>query len=225
MKIGILGTGGVGRAIATRLSELGHSVALGTRDVKKTTGDPANAALHEFIAKNPNVKLAPFAEAAAFGEIVINVTKGAVTLDVIRLTGEKSLSGKILIDISNPLDFSRGMPPGLIPELSNFTSLGEEIQKLVPSVKVVKTLNTMWNGLMVNPGLIANGNHVNYVCGNDADAREKVKALLREFGWKDEWLIDLGDITAARATEATLPIWLRVYGAKKTGAFNFSIVQ
>ncbi len=83
----------------------------------------------------------------------------------------------------------------------------------------------MWNGLMINPSLIANGDHINYLCGNDADAKKKVISFLNELGWKNESLLDLGDITAARATEATLPIWLRVYGAKQSGAFNFKIVS
>ncbi len=220
MKLAVLGTGGVGKAFAVRLTELGHEIALGTRDVLKT-----QIALTEFLEKNPKVKLHTFANAAAFGDMSINVNKGEHTLDVLKSAGEKNLLGKILIDISNPLDFSNGMPPSLFPQWSNTNSLGEEIQKLLPNTKVVKTLNTMWNGLMLNPNLIANGDHVNYICGNDMDAKNTVIKLLNELGWKNENLLDLGDISAARATEATLPIWLRVYGAKKSGAFNFRIVS
>jgi hypothetical protein len=117
------------------------------------------------------------------------------------------------------------MPPGLLPHLSNTNSLGEEIQRKLPRARVVKTLNTMWNGIMTNPSIVGNGDHVNYICGNDEAAKTEVKALLNEFGWKNEAIVDLGDITGARATEATLPIWLRIYGAKQTGAFNFKIVQ
>jgi 8-hydroxy-5-deazaflavin:NADPH oxidoreductase len=225
MKIGILGTGGVGKAIAAKLVKLEHEVMIGTRDVRKTLESRAAGSFHEFIEHNPKIKLGTFEQAATFGEMVMNVARGAVSLDVMQAAGEKNLEGKILIDIANPLDFSHGLPPVLIPELSNTTSLGEELQKRLPKTKVVKTLNTMWNGLMINPGMIANGDHVNYICGNDAEAKEKVKEFLYQFGWKKEWLIDIGDITGARATEATLPIWLRVYGAKKSGAFNFSIVQ
>lgn len=222
MKIAILGTGGVGQAFSKRLTELEHEVLIGTRNVEDKKNDPS---FSEFLLQNPKVTLATFADAAAFGELVINVSKGANTLDILESAGTKNLNGKILIDISNPLDFSKGMPPGLIPELSNFNSLGEEIQKRFPEVKVVKTLNTMWNGLMIDPFRIANGDHINYICGNDADAKNKVLSLLHEFGWKNENILDLGDITSARATEATLPIWLRVYGAKKTGAFNFKIMS
>lgn len=220
MKIAVLGTGGVGKAFATRLTELGHEVSLGTREVAAS-----KTKLSEFFEKNPNVKLHTFADSAAFGNIVINVTKGENTLEAVKSAGHKNLAGKVLIDISNPLDFSNGMPPSLFPQWSNTNSLGEEIQKMMPETKVVKTLNTMWNGLMLNPNLIANGNHINYICGNDAGAKKTVTNLLHEFGWKDENLLDLGDISAARATEATLPIWLRVYGAKKSGAFNFNIVS
>ncbi len=219
MKITILGTGGVGQAFATRLTGLGHEVCLGTRQVSAT-----QTKLADFFKSNPKVALKTFYEAAAFGELVINVSKGMNALDVIKLAGPNNLKGKVLIDITNPLDFSKGMPPSLIPELSNTNSLGEEIQKMLPETKVVKTLNTMWNGLMLNPAMINNGDHVNYICGNDAEAKTKVKELLKTFGWKEECLLDLGDITAARATEATLPIWLRVYGAKQSGAFNFRIV-
>jgi predicted dinucleotide-binding enzyme len=220
MKIAILGTGGVGQAFATRLVELGHEVCLGTREVPIT-----RTKLTDFLKTNPKVDLKTFNEAAAFGELVINVSKGSNAMDVIKLAGVSNLKGKILIDITNPLDFSKGSPPSLIPELSNTNSLGEEIQKILPESKVVKTLNTMWNGLMLDPTMINNGDHVNYICGNDDEAKEKVKDLLNSFGWKNESLLDLGDISAARATEATLPIWLRVYGAKKSGVFNFSIVS
>jgi 8-hydroxy-5-deazaflavin:NADPH oxidoreductase len=223
MKIGILGTGGVGKAFAVKLTELGHQVMIGTRDVSSTMSRKETG-FSDFVAQNPKVQVGTFKEAAMHGDIIINVTKGSNTLDVIKSTGE-ALNNKILMDVTNPLDFSKGMPPCLIPELSNTTSLGEEIQKAIPKANVVKTLNTMWNGLMINPNLLANGNHINYICGDNSDAKNKVIKLLKEFGWRDDNILDLGDITNARATEATLPIWLRVYGAKKTGAFNFNIVS
>ena len=129
------------------------------------------------------------------------------------------------MDIANPLDFSKGMPPSLIPALSNTNSLGEEIQKSFPSAIVVKTLNTMWCGLMVNPVMINNGDHTNFICGNDAEGKQKVKALLSEFGWKNENILDLGDISSARGTEAVLPIWLRIWNATQNGAFNVKVVS
>lgn len=224
MKIAVLGTGGVGKAFAARLTELNHEVTVGTREVKNTLEKTGNGSFSDFMEKNPTVKLNTFNLAAAWADMIINVSKGEHTLEVIKLAGINNLNGKIIIDISNPLDFSNGMPPSLFPQWSNTNSLGEEIQKLVPTAKVIKTLNTMWNGLMLNPAQLAGGDHVNYICGNDNEAKIRVIELLKEFGWKESSIMDLGDITAARATEATLPIWLRVYGAKKTGAFNFKIV-
>lgn len=222
MKIAILGTGSVGQAFAERLTGLGHEVMMGTRNVLDKKQDDK---FSDYLVKHPNLKLSTLAEAAAFGSVVLNVLKGAITLVALENIGQEVLNDKILIDISNPLDFSKGMPPSLIPELSNTNSLGEEIQKRFPNTKVVKTLNTMWNGIMINPNLIGNGDHVNYICGNDNEAKSKVISFLNELGWKNESILDLGDITAARATEATLPIWLRVYGATQNGAFNFKIVK
>ncbi|HBY51975.1 MAG TPA: NADP oxidoreductase, partial [Marinilabiliales bacterium] len=171
------------------------------------------------------IKLGTFAESAAFGELVINATQGINSINALQLAGANNLNGKILIDIANPLDFSKGMPPGLLSGLSNTHSLGEEIQQAFPEVKVVKTLNTMWAGLMVNPALISHGDHSNFICGNDQEAKQKVKLLLNEFGWKDENILDLGDISASRGTEAILPIWLRIMGAKQSAAFNFKVVS
>lgn len=227
-KIAILGTGTVGQTFATRLIGLGHEVIIGTRNVQekltapgKDGGKNAFTTWHE---ANQKAKLGTFAEAAAFGEIILNTTQGMSSINALNLATAKNLDGKILVDIANPLDFSKGMPPCLAPELSNTNSLAEEIQKTFPNAKVVKTLNTMWCGIMVNPALIK-GDHVNYVCGNDEAAKTEVKTLLKEFGWKDENLLDLGDLSAARGTEAVLPVWLRIYGAKKMGAFNFNIVS
>jgi hypothetical protein len=230
MKISIIGTGTVGQALAVRLSELGYDVMIGTRNVKEklsaieedTYGNPPFSVWHK---SNTGVKLGTFEEAAASGDIVINATHGGNSIAALKLAGSKNLAGKILVDIANPLDFSRGMPPSLLPGLHNTNSLGEEIQKTFPEAKVVKTLNTMWCGLMVNPGMIGNGDHINYLSGNDAGAKAEVKRLLEQFGWKDENLLDLGDITGARATESLLAIWLRVMGVIQTGVFNFRLIR
>lgn len=218
MKIAVLGTGMVGDTIGSRLIALGHEVMMGSRSA---TNEKALA----FAAKHKSCAFTgTFTEAAAFGEIIFNCTKGENTIDALKMAGA-AMNGKVLIDVSNPLDFSKGAPPFLIPSLSNTHSLGEEIQKVFPAVKVVKTLNTMWCGLMVNPTMIGEGNHTNFICGNDTEAKAKVKALLNEFGWRDKNLLDLGDISNARGTEAVLPIWLRVWAATKNGAFNFNIVS
>lgn len=219
MKIGILGTGSVGATIGSKLVDLGHQVMMGSR----TNNNEKSQA---FVSKHQGVNAlaGTFGEAAAFGEVVFNCTKGEFSLDAITMAGSE-INGKVLIDVSNPLDFSNGMPPCLIPNLANTNSLGEEIQRKFPETKVVKTLNTMWCGIMVDPNIVGNGNHINYICGNDAEAKNVTVSILKQFGWKDETLLDLGDITNARGTEATLLIWLRVYGATKTGAFNFNIVK
>ena len=230
MKIAVLGTGTVGQTFASKLITLEHDVMMGTRNVSEKLSSTAsdgygNPSFSEWHALNRDVRLGTYAEAAAFGEIILNVTQGAASISALKLADAKNLSGKVLVDIANPLDFSKGMPPCLIPELSNTNSLGEEIQKTFPDVKVVKTLNTMWCGLMVNPAMIGGGDHTNFICGNDTDAKIQVKSLLYEFGWKNENLMDLGDISSARGTEAVLPVWLRIWGATQSGAFNLKIVS
>jgi predicted dinucleotide-binding enzyme len=230
MKIAVIGTGTVGQTFASKLISIGHEVMMGTRNVadkvaatnKDMYGNPP---FREWHTANNQVKLGTFAEAAAFGEIILNVTQGGNSINALTLADEKNLEDKVLVDIANPLDFSKGMPPSLIPELSNTNSLGEEIQKTFPGVKVVKTLNTMWAGLMVNPNMIGGGDHTAFICGNDAEAKTKVKSLMNEFGWKNENILDLGDISSARGTEAVLPIWLRIWSATQNGAFNFKVIS
>ena len=230
MKIAVIGTGIVGRTLALKLKELNHEIMIGTRNVSdkladKTSDYQGNPPFGDWLKANSTIKLGTFDEAAKFGEMIINATNGRSSISALTLAGKKNIDGKVLIDISNPLDFSNGMPPGLLPGLNNSNSLGEEIQKTFSEVMVVKTLNTMWCGLMVNPGLIGNGDHINFISGNSTEAKAAVKKLLIQFGWKDANIFDLGDITAARATESMLPIWLRVMNSLKSGTFNFKIVR
>jgi hypothetical protein len=230
MKLAILGTGTVGLTLASRLTGLGHDVMLGTRNVDETSvrntkdnyGGPSFMEWHD---QNPQVRLGAFSQAASFGELIINATQGGNTINALNIAGEDNLNHKVLIDVTNPLDFSKGMPPTLLPGLCNTNSLGEEIQRLFPKAKVVKALNTMWCGLMVDPAMIGNGNHNVFICGNDTDAKLKVADLLQQFGWNQQDIVDLGDITAARGTEMILPLWLRIMGSVGSGAFNFKIVK
>jgi len=171
--------------------------------------------------EHPEVKLATFSEASARGEIIVNATSGSVSLEVLELAGETNLNGKILIDVANPLDFSKGMPPTL--SVSNTDSLGEQIQRRFPEAKVVKTLRTMNAYLMVDPAQLAETDHTVFVSGDEAEAKATVTELLRSFGWTE--IIDLGDITTARGTEMLLPIWLRLFGALQKPIFNFKIVR
>jgi predicted dinucleotide-binding enzyme len=230
MKIAIIGTGAVGRTIASKLLELNHDVMMGTRNVQEklesTENDIyGNPPFSVWYKANSNVRFGSFSEAAAYGELVINVTNGANSVTALIHAGAKNLAGKVLIDISNPLDFSKGMPPSLLPGLNNTNSLAEEIQKTFPDAMVVKTLNTMWFGLMVNPKMIGKGDHINFISGNNEEAKTRVKKLLNQFGWLDENIIDIGDITGARATESMLPIWLKVMAITRNGAFNFKLVR
>lgn len=229
MKISVLGTGVVGQTLSASLVEKGHEVMMGTRNVEEklsgTSESDSNQSFLEWHSSNGKVGLGTFQESAIFGELIINATNGENSLNALDLAGEENISGKVLIDVSNPLDFSKGMPPVLLDGLNNTNSLGEEIQKEFPDARVVKTLNTMWCGLMVNPGLIGKGDHVNYLCGNDEEAKIIVKELLKGFGWKEENLVDIGDITAARAMESILLIWLRVMGSLNTAAFNYKIIR
>jgi predicted dinucleotide-binding enzyme len=134
----------------------------------------------------------------------------------------ENLDGKVLIDISNPLDFSKGFPPTLT--VVNTDSLAENIQREFPNLHVVKTLNTMNCNLMVNPSLIP-GDHNVFISGNDAHAKDVAKGILQSFGWQDKNIIDLGDITTARGTEQILPIWVRLMKTLDTPMFNFNIVR
>ncbi len=214
MHVGILGTGMVGKAIGTKLVHLNHEVKMGSR-----TANNEKAA--EWVKANgAHASQGTFSDAAAFGEILFNCTSGMASLDALRSTGEKNLNGKILVDVANPLDFSKGIPPSL--SVCNTDSLAEQIQRTFPNAKVVKALNTMNCNLMVNPSLIP-GEHDVFLCGNDAGAKTKVKELLKSFGWKMP--IDLGDLTGARGMEMILPLWLRLMGAYQSPNFNYKIVR
>jgi len=226
MRFGILGTGVVGKTLAPHLTGLGHDVMVGTRDPQETLSrtEPdqyGSPPFSDWQQEHPEVKLGTFGEAAAHGEMVVNASSGAVSLEALELAGAENLNGKVLIDISNPLDFSKGMPPTL--SVSNTDSLGEQIQRRFPEAKVVKTLHTMNAYLMVDPAQLAEANHTVFVCGDDPEAKAKVTELLGSFGWAD--VIDLGDITTAQGTEMLLPIWLRLFGALKKPVFNFKIVR
>jgi len=199
VRIGVLGTGVVGRTIAAKLRELGHDVLIGSR----SAGEEA----------------VPFAEAAAHGELVFNCTAGAASLEALGAAGAEKLTGKVLVDVTLPLDFSQGMPPTLF--VCNDDSLGEQVQRAFPEARVVKTLNTVNAAVMVDP---TPGTNI-FVCGNEAEAKTQVGELLQSFGWPADKIIDLGDISNARGTEMYLPLWIRLMGALGTPQFNIAVVQ
>ncbi len=218
MKIAVLGTGMVGNAIGSKLIQLGHEVMMGSR----TAGN--EKALAWVQSEGSNASQGTFADAVAFAEtFIFNCTSGSGAIPALESAGVTNLKGKILIDISNPLDFSQGMPPSLF--ISNTDSLGESIQRAFPDLRVIKTLNTLNCYIMVDPNRVADGNHDIFLSGNDADAKQQTSALLQTFGWKPDHIIDLGDITTARGTEMLLPIWIRLWGALGTPEFNFKIAR
>lgn len=223
MKIAVLGTGTVGRALASGLAALGHDVTVGTRDVAATLSR-ATEESGDAPPWGPDagaVGLASFSDAAAAAELVVNATTGQVSLDALGAAGAANLSGKTLMDVSNPLDFSQGFPPTLF--VKDTDSLAERIQAAFPQAKVVKTLNTLTAALMINPASLAEGDHSVFVSGNDAEAKQQVTELLHAMGHTD--VIDLGDITTARGVEMWLPLWLRVMGVLGTAQFNLKIVR
>jgi predicted dinucleotide-binding enzyme len=217
MKFGVLGTGMVGTAIASKLIQLGHEVTMGSR----TAGN--EKAVAWTTQQGASASQGTFQEAASFGEIVFNCTAGAVSLDALKLAGAESLKGKILIDVTNPMDFSKGLPPTLIPSLAITTSLGEEIQKAYPETKVVKTLNTMYCDIMVNASLLP-GEHDVFVSGNDAEAKATVKGMLTDwFGWPSP--VDLGDITTAKASEMMALAGMYFFSLVGSPMYNLKLVK
>jgi 8-hydroxy-5-deazaflavin:NADPH oxidoreductase len=214
VRIGILGTGIVGQTVGGKLVALGHDVKLGSRTA-------SNEKAAKWVGQHgSHASQGTFAEAASFGEMVFNCTSGTASLEALRSAGSANLAGKVLVDVANPLDFSHGMPPTL--SVGNSDSLGEQIQREFPDAKVVKALNTMNTGVMVNPSSVP-GEHDAFICGNDAAAKSQVSDMLRSFGWRT--IIDLGDISGARGAEMLLPIWLRLMSTFKTATFNFHIAR
>jgi hypothetical protein len=212
MKMGVLGSGMVAQALSARLAELGHNVVIGTRDPYKLKG---------WQSSNQRVLIGSFAETARHGDMIVNATNGAGTLNALNLAGEDNLAGKILVDVSNPLDFSSGFPPSLT--VFGTDSLAEQIQRAFPMIRVVKTLNTVNARVMTHPLEVADGDHHVFISSNDADAKVQVAELLRSFGWIH--IFDLGDLSTARGTEAYLMLWVRLYGSLNTGMINIKIMK
>jgi len=226
MRIAVLGTGRVGQTLAARLAELGHAVTVGTRDVATASARSeldtfGNPPFPEWRTHHPDIDLAGFADAAAGAELVVNATNGAGSIAALEAAGEEHLAGKVLVDVSNPLDFSRGMPPSLL--VSNTDSLAEQIQRRFPATRVVKALNTVNANLMVDARQLAGGDHSVFVSGDDPDAKAQVTELLESFGWSD--VVDLGDITTARGTEMYLPLWVRLSATLGTPMFTIKVVR
>ena len=212
MKIGVLGTGSAGQTVGGKLAAMGHDVMMGARaaDNEKVVG----------FAARTGGRAGTFAAAAAHGEMVINCTRGDSSLATLEKL-QAELAGKILVDAANPLDFSQGYPPHLT--VSNTDSLAEQIQRALPQTFVVKSLNTVNAAVMMDPSRVP-GRHTVFVSGNDKHAKGKVSDLLRSLGWQS--IIDLGDITSARAAEQLLPLWVRLYTVLgNTADFNIAVMK
>lgn len=214
MHIGVLGTGTVGRTLAQALVDRGHEVRMGSR----AAGN--EKAVEWADASGPLASEGSFADAAAFGELIVNATAGTASLAVLDAAGAEQLAGKVLLDVSNPLDFSNGMPPTL--SVCNDESLGEQLQRAHPEVKVVKALNTVTASVMVEPGLVP-GTHTMFMCGDDDAAKGQVRLLLEQFGWPARSVLDLGNIAGARGMEMYLPLWLRLWATTGTGVLNVEV--
>ena len=220
MKIGVLGTGTVGESIASALVEKGFDVMMGSR-----TQNNKKAA--EWVAQaNEHASQGNFNDAAAFGDMLFLCLNGANAMQAINTIDKENLAGKIVVDITNPLDFTKGLPPQIVEGLGNSNSLGEEIQKAMPESKVGKTLNTVNYKLMVDAREVNKADHNLFMCGDDAEAKNKVRKFLADhFYWKADRIIDLGGIESARAIEAIVPFWVLVYRSLGTPLFNFKIVK
>ncbi|KQB85517.1 NADPH-dependent F420 reductase [Corynebacterium oculi] len=223
MNITVIGTGMVGRTLAARLAGLGHQVVIATRNVSATMsrtepdamGTPPYA---QWAAEHPEVRLLPHAEAGDFAELFINASNGANSLRPLDLIGRERMAGKVLIDAALPLDLSEGMPPTLT--VANTDSLGEQIQRAFPETKVVKTLNTVFCEVMVNPERIP-GNHTLFIAGDDAEAKQTAREILHSFGWPEARIIDLGGITGARGSEMYMRLYFQL--AQLLGTFDLNI--
>jgi predicted dinucleotide-binding enzyme len=220
MRIAVLGTGMVGRALAGRLAGLGHQVAVGTRDPEDTLDRTGPDSYTAWAEAHPGVELRTFADAVADADLIVNATQGAISLAVLESAEADRLDGTVLMDLSNPLDLT-DTPGTLLVKDSD--SMGEQIQRSFPRLRVVKTLNTLNASLMVEPRTLADGDHTVFVCGADADAKAAVTGVLESFGHTD--VLDLGDITASRGVEMYLPVWLRLWQALGTAHFNLKIVR
>lgn len=215
MRFGVLGTGRVGQALAGKLVAVGHEVTMGSRDA-------ANEAAASWVAQTGGGAAAgTFAGAAAFAEVVINATSGLHSLEALAAAGSANLAGKVLIDVANPLDFSKGFPPSITHRGDD--SLGEQIQRAFPDTLVVKTLNTVNCQVMIEPSLAPGG--IVFVGGNHPSAKRRTRDMLLSFGWPDNDIVDCGDITSARAFEAYVVLWTRLMQVLTTPQFNIRIVR
>lgn len=208
----MLGTGTVGRTLALAFNRLGHEVAIGTRDP---------AATRARADWTIDIQLEPYEQVAAISDLVVNATNGLGSLAALGAVGSEALAGRVLLDVANPLDFSGGFPPTLA--VKDTDSLAEQIQRAFPEARVVKALNTVHAGLMVEPARVGDGATTMFLAGDDADARATVRALLGALGWQD--IVEFEELSAARGMEMWLPLWVRLMARLGTADFNLKIIR
>jgi predicted dinucleotide-binding enzyme len=206
-KVGVLGSGEVGRRLAAGFSGRGHDVMIGSREAAKPE-------LREWLSGDgAGVTAGTFAQTAAHGDLLVLALLGNVAQEVINDAGVENFSGKVVIDAMNPLDFSSGFPPGL--SIAGDDSLGECVQRALPEAKVVKAFNTIGNQYFVDPSF-GDGAPTMLIAGDDEDAKRTVADALADFGWSD--VIDIGGIEGSRELEAICIAWVKIGG--KRGAWD-----
>jgi 8-hydroxy-5-deazaflavin:NADPH oxidoreductase len=226
MKISVVGTGQVGRALAGAFAARGHEVAVGTRDPDATLartepdaqGTPPYARWQE---EHPDVRLVALADAGAHAELLVNATSGAASAEALATAGVGERDGLVVLDVANPLVFTED---GAALSVANTDSLAETLQRAFPAARVVKSLNTVNSAVMVDPGRVP-GDHVMFVAGDDAAAKQTVVALLGELGWGPGRVLDLGGLRAARGMETWVLMWLSLAQAVGTYDLNITVTH
>jgi 8-hydroxy-5-deazaflavin:NADPH oxidoreductase len=212
-RVGVLGSGEVGRRLAAGFSSHGHEVMIGSRD-------PGKPELREWLSgEGDGIQAGTFAEAAADGELLVLAVLGDAAEDVISDAGPANFSGKVVIDTMNPLDFSRGFPPKL--GISGEDSLGERVQRALPEAKVVKAFNTIGNPYFVDPSF-SEGRPTMLIAGNDEDAKRTVGDALADFGWDEP--VDIGGIEGSRELEAMCIVWVKIGGIRGSWDHGFMLL-
>lgn len=216
MRIGIIGSGNVGRTIADGALRSGHEARLGSRA-------PERQELRDWLADaGEGASLSGIEEAAEFGELLVNATTGTASLEALRLAEAEDLEGKTLIDIGNAVNQTED---GLAMAYPSTDSLAEAIQREFPGLRVVKALNTMHREVMTEPEKVNGGSHTVFICGNADEAKAEVRGLLEGWGWRPETILDLGDLTAARGMEMYVALWLKTFAAVDRELFNVAVVR
>jgi predicted dinucleotide-binding enzyme len=213
IRVGVLGSGEVGRCLAAGFSGRGHEVMIGSRD-------PAKAELHEWLAGDGSgIQVGTFAETAAHGELLVLAVLGNAAEEAIADAGPDNFKGKVVIDAMNPLDFSGGFPPKL--SVAGEDSLGERVQRALPDARVVKAFNTIGNPYFVDPSF-SDGQPTMLIAGNDQSAKDTVRDVLTDFGWSST--VDIGGIEGSRELEAICIVWVKIGGARGAWDHGFKLL-